>query len=75
MFRYEKPVFKAKRLKKQNKEHRIQNTGDLFIDYFLFTTDYLILSLRPLRPLWLNNERRIKEIFLEFSRHFAGKFV
>ena len=48
---------------------------DMFmIDYSLFVRvnqrlsaskehDYLISSLRPLGPLWLNNERRIMEIF------------
>ena len=37
--------------------------------------DYLISSLRHLCRLWLNNERRVIEIFLEKARLFVLRFV
>ena len=43
-------------------EFRVSSHGDLAIDYLRFTIDYLISSLRP---LWLNNERRVMEFFSE----------
>jgi hypothetical protein len=52
-----------------------QNTEQLVIYYLRLTIEYLISSLRPLCPQWLNNERRVMEIFPKSARQFARWFV
>ena len=54
---------------------RTVSHGDLAIDYLRFTIDYLISSLHPLCPLWLNNEYRVMEIFLNMPAFlFDGSY-
>jgi len=50
--------------------HLLKNVTSCYIPWNLrykdrFTIDYLISYLRP---LWLNKERRVMEIFLKYSR-------